>query len=157
MYTLKLRQEDVTGGWGKLHNEELHNLYVLPKFGRIMKCVRHATRKREAINSLTILDRTLQGELHLRGYRCRWEDNIKMDFTEIRYDGVGCSKVIQIGSNAGLSLTLYSVFFRSYKSRQFIDQLKTYQLFKEDLQHGVAHTDESACLVIILINVALKI
>jgi hypothetical protein len=24
------RRGEVTGGWGKLHNEELHNLYFLP-------------------------------------------------------------------------------------------------------------------------------
>jgi hypothetical protein len=27
----------VTGGWGKLHNEELHNLYSLPSIIRIIK------------------------------------------------------------------------------------------------------------------------
>jgi hypothetical protein len=30
-------RDEVTGGWGKLHNEELHNLYSSPSIIRIMK------------------------------------------------------------------------------------------------------------------------
>jgi hypothetical protein len=31
------KRNGVTGGWRKLHNEELHNLYSLPSIIRIMK------------------------------------------------------------------------------------------------------------------------
>jgi hypothetical protein len=31
------KRDGVTGGWGKLHNEELHNLYSSPSIIRIMK------------------------------------------------------------------------------------------------------------------------
>jgi hypothetical protein len=31
------RRDEVTGGWKKLHNEELHNLYSLPDIIRMMK------------------------------------------------------------------------------------------------------------------------
>jgi hypothetical protein len=31
-----LKMDEVTGGWTKLHNEELHNLYSLPSI-RMMK------------------------------------------------------------------------------------------------------------------------
>jgi hypothetical protein len=29
------KREEVTGGWGKLHNERLHNLYFSPSIIRI--------------------------------------------------------------------------------------------------------------------------
>jgi hypothetical protein len=29
--------EEVTGGWRKLHNEELHNLYLSPSIVRVIK------------------------------------------------------------------------------------------------------------------------
>jgi hypothetical protein len=32
-----LKRDEVTGGWGKLHNEELHNLYSLLSVIRIIK------------------------------------------------------------------------------------------------------------------------
>jgi hypothetical protein len=31
------KRDEVIGGWRKLHNEELHNLYVLPSIIRITK------------------------------------------------------------------------------------------------------------------------
>jgi hypothetical protein len=32
-----LKMDEVTGGWRKLRNEELHNLYGLPSISRIIK------------------------------------------------------------------------------------------------------------------------
>jgi hypothetical protein len=32
-----LKRKEVTGGWRKLHNEELHNLYFLPNIIRMIK------------------------------------------------------------------------------------------------------------------------
>jgi hypothetical protein len=31
------KRDEVTGDWGKLHDEELHDLYCLPTFVRMMK------------------------------------------------------------------------------------------------------------------------
>jgi hypothetical protein len=31
------KRDEVTGGWRKLHNEELHNLYTYPNIIRMMK------------------------------------------------------------------------------------------------------------------------
>jgi hypothetical protein len=31
------KRDEVTGGWRKLHNEELHNLYSLPSIIRVIK------------------------------------------------------------------------------------------------------------------------
>jgi hypothetical protein len=32
-----LKRDEVTGGWRKLHNEELHNLYSSPSINRMIK------------------------------------------------------------------------------------------------------------------------
>jgi hypothetical protein len=32
-----LKRDEVTGGWRKLHNEELHNLYSAPNIIRMIK------------------------------------------------------------------------------------------------------------------------
>jgi hypothetical protein len=61
------KRDDVTGGWRKLHNEELHNLYCSP-----------STRMGEKKNAYRILMGKPEGRP-----RHRWEDNIKMDLREI--------------------------------------------------------------------------
>jgi hypothetical protein len=43
------KRDDVIGGWRKLHNEELRDLYFLPSIiriikSRIMRCVGHVAR-----------------------------------------------------------------------------------------------------------------
>jgi hypothetical protein len=32
-----LKRDEVTGGWRKMHNEELHNLYSSPNITRMIK------------------------------------------------------------------------------------------------------------------------
>jgi hypothetical protein len=34
------KRDEVTGGWRKLHNEELHNLYSLPSIIKMIKSMR---------------------------------------------------------------------------------------------------------------------
>jgi hypothetical protein len=34
------KRDEVTGGWRKLHNEELHNLYSLPRISEMIKSMR---------------------------------------------------------------------------------------------------------------------
>jgi hypothetical protein len=50
------RRDEVTGGWRKLHNEELHNLYSSPSIIRIIKSrrmrwVRYVARMAEKRNA----------------------------------------------------------------------------------------------------------
>jgi hypothetical protein len=73
------KRDEVIGGWRKLHNEKLHNLYCSPSMIRIIKSRRmrwagHIDRigeKRKAY-------RVLVGKPEGRSRR-RWEDNIRMD------------------------------------------------------------------------------
>jgi hypothetical protein len=50
------KREDVAGGWERLHNEELHNLYISANIGRVMKSRRmryagHVARRRGIRNA----------------------------------------------------------------------------------------------------------
>jgi hypothetical protein len=54
------KREEVAGGWRRLHNEELHNLYSSPNIIRVLKSsgmrwAGHVTRMREMRNSYRIL------------------------------------------------------------------------------------------------------
>jgi hypothetical protein len=37
LYIFRLKRDEVIGGWRKLHNEELHNLYCSPSIIRMIK------------------------------------------------------------------------------------------------------------------------
>jgi hypothetical protein len=82
------KRDEVTGGWRKLHNEELHNLYSMPSIIRIikssrMKWVGHVVRMGGSRNVYSLLVRKPEGKRSLGRPRCRWIDNIKMDLLEI--------------------------------------------------------------------------
>jgi hypothetical protein len=83
---------EVTGGWRKLHNEELHNLYSFPSIIRMIKSRRmrwagHVARMGEKRNAYRILVGTPEGKRPLGRPRRRWVDNIKIDLREIGWDG----------------------------------------------------------------------
>jgi hypothetical protein len=73
----------VTGGWRKLHNEELHNLYSSLSLIRMIKSRRmrwagHAAYRGKR-NAYRILVGKPEGKRPLGRPRRRWVDNIKMD------------------------------------------------------------------------------
>jgi hypothetical protein len=81
------KRDGVTGGWRKLHNEELHNLYSSPIIIRIMKSKRmrwagHVARMGEKRKAYTLLVRKPEGKRPLGRPRRRWIVNIKMDLLE---------------------------------------------------------------------------
>jgi hypothetical protein len=83
------KTDGVTGGWRKLHNEELHNLYSLPSKIRIIKSRRmrwaeHVARMGKKRNVYRLLVGKPEGKRPLGRPRRRWIDNIKMNFLEIR-------------------------------------------------------------------------
>jgi hypothetical protein len=78
----------VTGGWRKLYNEELHDLYSSPSIIRIIKARRmrwagHVARMGEKGNAYRLLVGKPLGRL-----RRRWVDNIRMDLVEVGWDDV---------------------------------------------------------------------
>ena len=91
-----LKRDKVTGGWRKLHNEELDDLYFSPNIVRVIKSRRmrlgeHVAciRKRRGIYRVLVGKR--EGKRPLGRHRHRWEDNIKLDLQE-----VGCGSLERI-------------------------------------------------------------
>jgi hypothetical protein len=81
-----LKRDEVTGGWRKLHKEELHNFCPLPSIIRMIKSGRmrwlvYAARMGEKRNACTILVGKPEGKRPLGKPRYRWVDNIKMDLS----------------------------------------------------------------------------
>jgi hypothetical protein len=87
------KRDEVTGGWRKLHNEELHGLYSSPSIVKVIKARRmrwagHVTRMRDVRGAYNILFGRPEGRRTLGRSRGRWEDNIKMDLREIGFGDV---------------------------------------------------------------------
>jgi hypothetical protein len=76
-----LKRDEVTGGWRKLHNEELHDLYSLPNIirmikSRTMRWAWHVARMGAKMNAYRIFMGKPEGKRSLGRPRCRWVDNI---------------------------------------------------------------------------------
>jgi hypothetical protein len=87
------KRDEVTGGWRKLHNEELHGLYSSPSIVRVIKARRmrwagHVVPMGEVRGAYNILVGKPEGRRPLGRPRRRWEDNIKMDLREIGFGDV---------------------------------------------------------------------
>jgi hypothetical protein len=77
-------RDEVTGGWRKLHNEELRGLYSLPSIVRLIKARRmrwagHVVHMGEVRGAYNTLVGRHEGRRPLGRPRRRWEDNIKMN------------------------------------------------------------------------------
>jgi hypothetical protein len=80
--------DEVTGGWRKLHNEELSGLYSLPNIVRVVKSGRmrwagHVALMGEGRDVHRVLMGKPEGKRPLGRPKRRWEDNIKMDLHEV--------------------------------------------------------------------------
>jgi len=81
------KSDKVTGEWGKLHNEELNDLYSLPiiiwlvkyKIMRWAGLVAHTGERRGAYRILV----KPEEKKPLGRPKRRWEDNIKMNLQEV--------------------------------------------------------------------------
>jgi hypothetical protein len=87
------KRDEVTGGWRKLNNEELHGLYSSPSIIRVIKARRmrwagHLERMGKVRGAYNILVGRPEGRRPLGRPRRRWEDNIKMDIREIGFGDV---------------------------------------------------------------------
>jgi hypothetical protein len=82
------KRDEVTGGWRKLHSEELHILYSSPNIirqikSRRMRWVGHVACMGEETEVYRVLVGKLEGKRPLERPRHRWEDGIRMDHREI--------------------------------------------------------------------------
>ena len=86
---------------GKLHNEELSDLYALPNIVRAVKSRRmrwagHVARMGEGRGVHGVLVGKPEGKRPLGRPRRRWEDNIKMDLHEV---GGGCEDWMELAQD----------------------------------------------------------
>jgi hypothetical protein len=87
------KRDEVTGGFRKLHNEELRHLYSSPSIIRIIKSRRmrwagHVVRMGEKRNAYRLLVGNPDRKRPLGISRRRWVDNIQMDVLGIGWGGV---------------------------------------------------------------------
>jgi hypothetical protein len=87
------KRDEVTGGWRKLHNEELYGLYSSPSIVRVIKARRmrwagHVACMGEVRGAHNILVGRPEGRRPLGRTRHRWEDNILIDLREIGFGDV---------------------------------------------------------------------
>jgi hypothetical protein len=84
-----LRRDEVTGGWRKLHNEELRDLYSSPSIIRIIRSRRrwagHVTLMGEKRNACRLLVGKSEGKRPLGRPRRMWTDNVKMELGEVEW------------------------------------------------------------------------
>jgi hypothetical protein len=96
----RLKTDEVTGGWRKKYNEELHNLYTSPNIIRMIKSTRmrwagHVTRMGTR-NAYRILVGKPEGKKLLGRPRSRWVENIKIDLRVIGWDGMEWIDLAQV-------------------------------------------------------------
>jgi hypothetical protein len=92
------REED--GSWRKLHNDELHTLYSSPNIVRVIKARKmrwagHVARMGKGRGVYRVLVGRPEGKRPLGRPRRRWEENIKMDLSEIWIDGANWIRLAQ--------------------------------------------------------------
>jgi hypothetical protein len=95
------KRDEVTGEWGKLHIEELHNLYSSPDIIRQVKSRRmrwagHVARMEEERKVYRVLVGKPEGKRPLGRSRRRWEDGIRMD---LRETGLGSADLIRLSQD----------------------------------------------------------
>jgi hypothetical protein len=93
-------RDEVTGGWRKLHNEELHNFYSSSNIIWMIKLkgtrwAGQVVRIEKMRNSYKILVQKAEGKKPLGRSRRIWGDNIKMDLKGIGLECVDCNHLAQ--------------------------------------------------------------
>jgi hypothetical protein len=73
----------MAGGWRRLHNEELHDVYASPNIRTI-----NSTRTRWARQVACIREMKNDYKILVGRPEPRWEDNIRMDLREIGWEDV---------------------------------------------------------------------
>jgi PAS domain-containing protein len=94
------KRDEVTGGWRKLHNEELRDLYSLPSIIRMIKSRKMRWEGNvEQMGEKRTADRLVvgkpEGKRPLERPRRKWVDNIRMDLLEVEGNDVDWISVAQ--------------------------------------------------------------
>jgi hypothetical protein len=105
--TFRPKIDEMTGGWGKLHNEWLHNVYSSKNIitvirSRGMRWTGHVACMGEKRNAYRILVAKPERKRPPRRPRGKWEDNIEIDFRKTGWGDMDWITWLSIGINGGL-------------------------------------------------------
>ena len=94
------------GGWRRLYNVELNDLYCSSSIFRLIKSRRmrwagHVAHIGERRGIFQVLVGKPEGKRPLGRLRRRWEDNIKMELQEVGCGGMDWIELAQIGRVGG--------------------------------------------------------
>jgi hypothetical protein len=92
------KKDEVTGGWGKLHNEKLYNLYSSPNMIRVIKSRRMKRTGHEA----SMPEMRPEGNRPLEIPRRRRLDNINLNFQEVDWEACALLIWLRIRTGGGL-------------------------------------------------------
>jgi hypothetical protein len=99
------KRDEVKGVCGKLHKEELNDLYSAPNIVRVMKSrmrwAGHVARMGERRGAYRVLVGKPEGKIPLGRPKRRWEDNIKLDLLEVGCEGVDWIELAQDMDSGG--------------------------------------------------------
>ena len=94
------KRDEVTGEWGKLHNEELNDLYSSPNIVRVvnsrrMRWAGNVARMGEERGVCRVFVGKPEGKRPLGRPRRRWDNDIKMDLHEVGYGVMDWTELAQ--------------------------------------------------------------
>jgi hypothetical protein len=100
------KRDEATGGWRRLHNEELSDLHSSPNIIRVIKSRRmrsagHVAHRGKR-GAYRILVGRPEGRRPLGRHRRRWDDNIKMDIQDVGWGAWTGLSWLRIGTGGGL-------------------------------------------------------
>jgi hypothetical protein len=137
------KRDEVIGGWRKLHDEELRNLYCSPSIIRMTKSRRvrwagHVGRMGEKRNLYWILVGKPERRRPLERPRRRRENNIRMDLREIGWGGMDWIDVAQDRDQWRAFVKTVMNLRVPNNDGKFLSIYATGSFSRRDLVHGVS-------------------
>jgi hypothetical protein len=101
------KRDEATGEWRKLHNRELHKLYLTPDIFRRIKSTKmwwagHVARMGEERNVYRVLVGKPERNSPLGRPRRKWKDGIRVDLREISWGVWSVFTWLRIVTGGGL-------------------------------------------------------